>query len=117
MEHVVGFGATMATFTIRRPGGEAREYRIDYRGELNPAQYEAATALEGPVLVVAGAGSGKTRTLTYRVARMVETGIPARSIVLLTFTRRAAQEMLRRAGTLVGGGADGSSTPRRSITS
>ncbi len=106
MEHVVGFGATMATFTIRRPGGEAREYRIDYRGELNPAQYEAATALEGPVLVVAGAGSGKTRTLTYRVARMVETGIPARSIVLLTFTRRAAQEMLRRAGTLVGGGAE-----------
>jgi DNA helicase-2/ATP-dependent DNA helicase PcrA len=96
----------MATFTIRRATGDARSFRIDYRGELNEAQYEAATALEGPVLVVAGAGSGKTRTLVYRVARMVETGIPARSIVLLTFTRRAAQEMLRRAGTLVGGGAE-----------
>lgn len=96
----------MATFTIRRATGEARPFRIDYRGELNDAQYEAATALEGPVLVVAGAGSGKTRTLVYRVARMVETGIPARSIVLLTFTRRAAQEMLRRAGALVGGGAE-----------
>ncbi len=96
----------MATFTIRRAAGEARSFRIDYRGELNDAQYEAATALEGPVLVVAGAGSGKTRTLVYRVARMVETGIPARSIVLLTFTRRAAQEMLRRAGALVGGGAE-----------
>ncbi|MFM8412163.1 MAG: ATP-dependent helicase [Alphaproteobacteria bacterium] len=96
----------MATFTIRRAAGEARSFRIDYLGELNDAQYEAATALEGPVLVVAGAGSGKTRTLVYRVARMVESGIPARSIVLLTFTRRAAQEMLRRAGQLVGGGAE-----------
>ena len=96
----------MATYTIKRRPGEERTYRIDYRGELNDAQYEAATALAGPVLVVAGAGSGKTRTLTYRVARLVESGVPARSILLLTFTRRAAQEMLRRAEALLDGGVD-----------
>src|SRR5262245_28076439 len=103
---VVGSERGMATYTIRRAPGEARTFRIDYERELNPAQLEAASTLDGPVLVVAGAGSGKTRTLTYRVARLVESGVPARSIVLLTFTRRAAQEMLRRAGTLLGGGAE-----------
>ncbi|HZR82594.1 MAG TPA: ATP-dependent helicase [Candidatus Binatia bacterium] len=96
----------MATYTIRRAAAESRSFRIDYAAELNAAQLEAVTTLDGPVLVVAGAGSGKTRTLTYRVARLVETGVPARAIVLLTFTRRAAQEMLRRASALLGGGAD-----------
>ena len=75
---------------------------IDYEKELNETQYAAATALEGPLLVIAGAGSGKTRTLIYRVARMIEAGIAPPSILLLTFTRRAAQEMLRRATILVG---------------
>lgn len=75
---------------------------IDYRNELNPAQYEAATTLDGPVLVVAGAGSGKTRTIVYRLANMVESGVPASSILLLTFTRKAAQEMLERARLLLG---------------
>src|SRR5690606_34376335 len=65
---------------------------IDYAGELNPQQYAAATAPGGPVLVIAGAGTGKTRTLVYRVAYLVETGTPPENIVLLTFTRRAAQE-------------------------
>jgi ATP-dependent DNA helicase UvrD/PcrA len=96
----------MATYTIRRAPGDARTFRIDYERELNAAQLEAAQTTEGPVLVVAGAGSGKTRTLTYRVARLVESGVPARAIVLLTFTRRASQEMLRRAGALLGGGAE-----------
>jgi len=96
--------SAMATYTIKRTAGEPSRWRIDYRGELNEAQYQAATALEGPVLVVAGAGSGKTRTLTYRVARLVESGVPARSILLLTFTRRAAAEMLRRAEALLPGG-------------
>lgn len=78
-------------------------FSIDYEKELNEAQRAAATTLEGPLLVIAGAGSGKTRTLIYRVARLIEAGVPPRSILLLTFTRKAAQEMLRRAALLVGG--------------
>ena len=68
--------------------------------ELNPAQYAAVTHGEGPVLVIAGAGSGKTRTLVYRMAYLLEQGVAPESILLLTFTRRAAQEMLWRAGTI-----------------
>lgn len=74
--------------------------KIDYNNVLNPAQLEAVTTLKGPVLVVAGAGSGKTRTLIYRVARLVETGVPPEAILLLTFTRKASEEMLRRASEL-----------------
>lgn len=74
---------------------------IDYRHDLNPAQFEAATALDGPVIVIAGAGSGKTRTIVYRLARLVEAGTPASSILLLTFTRKAAREMLDRARLLM----------------
>ncbi len=82
---------------------EGEEQRtIDYEKALNPEQYEAVTALEGPVLVVAGAGSGKTRVITYRVANLVESGVPPEKIVLLTFTRRAASEMLNRAQNLTG---------------
>lgn len=73
---------------------------IAYHQELNEAQCEAAMFLEGPLLVVAGAGTGKTRTLVYRVARLIERGIDPGSILLLTFTRRAAEEMLQRAGLL-----------------
>lgn len=73
----------------------------DYRQELNEAQHEAVMAHEGPVLVIAGAGTGKTRTLVYRVARLVEMGVDPRSVLLLTFTRRAAEEMLRRASLLI----------------
>ena len=76
-------------------------FSIAYRNELNPAQYEAVTSVNGPHLVVAGAGTGKTRTITYRVAYLVELGVPPESILLLTFTRRAAQEMLRRAAVLL----------------
>jgi len=73
-----------------------------YAEVLNPAQLAAAMHREGPLLVVAGAGSGKTRTLIYRLAHLIESGVPAGAILLLTFTRRAAQEMLRRAELLVG---------------
>jgi len=68
---------------------------IDYRQELNEGQHAAVTTMEGPLLVIAGAGTGKTRTLVYRVARLVDLGIDPQSILLLTFTRRAAEEMLR----------------------
>lgn len=71
-----------------------------YREQLNPAQLEAVTTTEGPLLVVAGAGTGKTKTLTYRAAYLVEIGVPASQILLLTFTRHAAQEMLRRAAAV-----------------
>lgn len=73
---------------------------IDYEAMLNPAQLEAVMAADGPILVIAGAGSGKTRTLVYRVARLVEDGVAPESILLLTFTRKAAQEMLERAAGL-----------------
>ena len=81
---------------------DERNYRIKYAELLNPAQLAAVTHREGPLLVVAGAGSGKTRTLIYRVARLIESGVPPGAILLLTFTRRAAQEMLRRVEQLVG---------------
>jgi DNA helicase-2/ATP-dependent DNA helicase PcrA len=77
------------------------KFHIQYEAHLNAAQLEAVTTFEGPVLVIAGAGSGKTRTLTYRVARLVEEGIAPSSILLLTFTRKAAQQMLQRAAGLL----------------
>lgn len=73
---------------------------IDYKEVLNKAQLSAVTAPDGPILVIAGAGSGKTRTLVYRVAWLVERGVPPKEILLLTFTRKAAKEMLDRAAKL-----------------
>lgn len=78
------------------------ELRIDYAGELNEQQHAAVTAAPGPALVIAGAGSGKTRTLTYRVAFLLEQGIPPERILLLTFTNKAAREMMRRVADLLG---------------
>ena len=75
---------------------------IDYARELNPQQCAAVTAPPGPALVIAGAGSGKTRTLTYRVAYLLEQGIPPDRILLLTFTNKAAAEMMRRVNDLLG---------------
>jgi len=75
--------------------------RIDYKKELNPAQYQAVTTTEGPVLVIAGAGSGKTRTLVYRLAYLVDRGVDPGDILLLTFTRKSAKEMLTRAADLL----------------
>jgi DNA helicase-2/ATP-dependent DNA helicase PcrA len=78
-----------------------QKFQIDYKHQLNDAQYTAVTSVDGPQLVIAGAGTGKTRTIVYRVAYFVELGVRPEHILLLTFTRRAAQEMLRRASILL----------------
>jgi DNA helicase-2/ATP-dependent DNA helicase PcrA len=88
------------TKLVLKPAVGRRAPRIDYEKELNESQYRAVTTTEGPLLIVAGAGTGKTRTLVYRVARLVETGIRPESVLLLTFTRRAATSMLARAAAL-----------------
>lgn len=75
--------------------------RKQFSAELNAAQFEAVFHDEGPLLVIAGAGSGKTRTLTYRAARLVQEGHQPESILLLTFTRKSAGEMLQRASRLL----------------
>jgi DNA helicase-2/ATP-dependent DNA helicase PcrA len=77
-------------------------FSIDYERELNPQQLEAVQAGDGPMLCIAGAGSGKTRTLTYRVARLIESGVMPQRILLLTFTNKAAKEMLHRVELLLG---------------
>src|ERR1041385_4395232 len=83
---------------LKRTAAGARA--VDYEKELNEAQFKAVTTTDGPLLIVAGAGTGKTRTLVYRVARLVEIGVKPESILLLTFTRRAAASMLTRAASL-----------------
>ncbi|MFN2637047.1 MAG: ATP-dependent helicase [Gemmatimonadaceae bacterium] len=85
-----------------RPRLESLGTPRDFTSELNPQQLAAATHGDGPLLIIAGAGTGKTRTLVYRVAHLIERGVPAERILLLTFTRRAAQEMLSRVEQLVG---------------
>ena len=73
------------------------DYKVNYEEDLNESQLEAVKSKDGPILVIAGAGSGKTKTLTYRVARLIEDGIKPENILLLTFTKKAAAEMLSRA--------------------
>jgi DNA helicase II / ATP-dependent DNA helicase PcrA len=92
------------TYVLKRPIDEAvsRKLSIDYAAALNSQQLAAVTAGEGPSLVIAGAGSGKTRTLVYRVAYLIDSGIDPSHILLLTFTRKSSQEMLDRAGELIG---------------
>ncbi len=92
------------TYVLKRPVDEAvpRTLSIDYAAALNSQQLAAVTAGEGPSLVIAGAGSGKTRTLVYRVAYLIDSGIDPSHILLLTFTRKSSQEMLDRAGELIG---------------
>lgn len=85
---------------VKKSFDEAR-FVINYKESLNAAQYEAASAVDGAYLIIAGAGTGKTRTLVYRVARLVEMGYDPESILLLTFTRKAANEMMNRASILL----------------
>jgi DNA helicase-2/ATP-dependent DNA helicase PcrA len=87
---------------VLQPFRPAVHLQIDYARELNEQQLAAVTSPPGPSLVIAGAGSGKTRTLTYRVAYLLEQGIPPDRILLLTFTNKAAKEMMRRVAELLG---------------
>lgn len=92
----------MSVEYVLKPFRPEIRLNIDYPRELNEQQLAAVTAPPGPALVIAGAGSGKTRTLTYRVAFLLEQGIPPERILLLTFTNKAAGEMMRRVGELLG---------------
>ena len=95
--------ASSKNYVLKRPLEDAPPpLSRNYAEELNAQQLAAVEAVDGPALVIAGAGSGKTRTLVYRVARLIDLGIAPSSILLLTFTRKAAQEMLERVGLLIG---------------
>src|SRR5574340_175896 len=91
-------------YILKRTGDHDRapKLSLDYAGTLNVQQYAAVTAGDGPALVIAGAGSGKTRTLIHRVAYLIDSGVDPSQILLLTFTRKASEEMLERAEALIG---------------
>ena len=76
--------------------------KINIKAELNEPQINAVTNIDGPVSIIAGAGSGKTRVITYRIAYMLEKGIPQAAILALTFTNKAAREMEQRVKELTG---------------
>ena len=93
-------------YVLKRAEAPVKPLSRDYAQELNPQQLAAVEVVDGPALVIAGAGSGKTRVLVYRVARLIDMGVDPASILLLTFTRKAAQEMLGRVGLLIGPQSD-----------
>jgi DNA helicase-2/ATP-dependent DNA helicase PcrA len=93
----------MKRYIIKRPAASTTEHLTRYRADLNEEQFKVATGPAGAALVVAGAGSGKTRAITYRVAYLIERGVAPSRIMLATFTNRAAREMLRRVEMLTSG--------------
>src|SRR5688500_2869915 len=88
-------------YTLKAPAKPAKTYRVRYEEELNSEQLDVVHAGDGPLLVIAGAGSGKTRALTYRVSRLIEDGVDPADILIVTFTNKAAREMLSRVEQLV----------------
>ena len=88
-------------YVLKKRGAVKTDYKVSYETDLNPAQLSAVVSKKGPILVIAGAGSGKTKTLTYRVARLIEDGVSPDNILLLTFTKKAAAEMLSRASLVL----------------
>jgi DNA helicase-2/ATP-dependent DNA helicase PcrA len=88
-------------YTLKRPEKPQKKYKVPYADELNSEQLEVVMAGEGPMLVIAGAGSGKTRALTYRVSRLIEDGVDPAEILLVTFTNKSAREMLSRVEQIV----------------
>src|SRR6476620_12211569 len=92
----------MKKYVIKRDENSLPEKLTRYRNELNAEQFRVVTAPPKASLVVAGAGTGKTRTITYRVAYLIEQGVSPQRILLATFTNRAAREMLRRVENLTG---------------
>jgi DNA helicase-2/ATP-dependent DNA helicase PcrA len=88
-------------YTLKPAPRPAKQYKVRYEDELNQEQLEVVMAGEGPMLVIAGAGSGKTRALTYRVSRLIEDGVDPAEILLLTFTNKSSREMLSRVEQLV----------------
>jgi len=88
-------------YTLKPAPRPKKQYRVPYEDQLNHEQLEVVMAGDGPMLVIAGAGSGKTRALTYRVSRLIEDGVDPSDILLVTFTNKAAREMLSRVEQLV----------------
>ncbi len=90
----------MQKYTLTTPTSP-QQFTVNYHQELNPEQLEVVMSGNGPILVIAGAGSGKTRTITYRVARLIESGVHPSQVLLVTFTNKAAKEMLHRVELLI----------------